>query len=34
MKNLLLIVKRGAIFTVKERITGVTNVKLTQLWSQ
>ena len=34
MKNLLPIVNQGVVFTVKERITGVTSVKLIQLLSQ
>ena len=34
MKNLLLIVNQGVVFTVKERIIGVTSVKLIHLLSQ
>ena len=34
MKNLLLMVKQGIVFTVKERITGVTSVKRIRLLRQ
>jgi len=34
MKNLLLIVNQGVVFTVKERIIEVTSVKRIQLLSQ